>query len=364
MRAKIAEPETGKSARPQRRGAAAIGSLAIGYLVALAAIVGALRLGGERWWLATVALYLPRIAFALPLPFVVAALLWARSYRLLATQIVSAWIVLFPLMGLRLGGLQAPTPGAWRLRVFTANIGNGAGGIDAVVARARGADPDLVVLEEVDAADVASLRAGLAGYAFWSAGQFAVASRFPIEEAALPPALEIEGRLYPRSYARCRLLTPAGPLRLYAVHPISPHDAFNKLRGRELPDELLTARVFDRRARAIVEENTARRLAQVRALADDARQSADPVLIAGDTNLPDLSWALATLLGGYRDAFADAGRGFGYTYPAQRRAWMRIDRLLAGPRVRWRFLGAASDPPRLHDHLPLTAEVELLPAPR
>jgi vancomycin resistance protein VanJ len=362
VHAKIAEPETGKSPRPRRRGAAAIRLLAIGYLLALAAVAAALRLGGERWWLATVALYLPRVVFALPLPVVAAALLWSRSYRLLPTQIAAAWLVLFPLMGLRLSGPRAATPGAWRFRVLTANIGNGAGGIEGVVERARRDNPDLVVLEEVEADDVESLRVGFAGYAFWSAGQFVVASRFPLEEATLPPALWLDGHLYPRGYAHCRLITPAGPIRLYAVHPISPHDAFNKLRGRELPDELLTARIFDRRSRGIVEQNTSRRLAQVRALAADAGQSSDPVLIAGDTNLPDLSWALATLLGDYRDAFADAGRGFGYTYPAQRRAWMRIDRLLGGPRLR--FLAAAADPPRLHDHLPVTADVELLPAAR
>jgi len=62
------------------------------------------------------------------------------------------------------------------------------------------------------------------------------------------------------------------------------------------------------------------------------------VLIAGDTNLPGLSWALATLLGDYHDAFDEAGRGFGYTYPAWHRSWLRIDRVLGGPRLR--FLSA------------------------
>jgi len=326
--------------------------------------VAALRLGGERWWLATVALYLPRVGFGFPLPFIVAALLWARSYRLLLTQIACAVIVLDPLMGLRLGGPRAPTPGAWRFRLFTGNIGNGAGGIAQVVTRARSADPDVNVLEEVDDAPVKveRLRAGFAGYTFWSSGQFAVASRFPIEDAQLPPAGELGDRPVSRNYARLRLLTPAGPIRLYAVHPISPHGAFDRLRGDEPTDQLLTAPLFDHRARAIVEENTARRLSQVRALADDARQSPEPVLIAGDTNLPGLSWALATLLGDYHDAFDEAGHGFGYTYPAWHRSWLRIDRVLGGPRLR--FLSAVSEPPRLFSHLPLTAEVELLPAAR
>jgi vancomycin resistance protein VanJ len=368
MRAKIAEPETGKSPRPPRPGARAIRFLAIGYLAALVAVVAVLRLGAERWWLATIALYLPRVGFGFPLPFVVAALLWARSYRLLPTQLACAAVVLFPLMGLRLGGAQAPTPGAWHFRVFTANIGNGVGGLAQVVARARSADPDLIVLEEVQDTpfDIERLRAGFAGYAFWSSGQFAVASRFPLEEGEVPPPLRLGSSLVPRNYARLRLITPGGPIRLYAVHPYSPHSAFDELRtvrpGDNFADQLLTVRVFDRRAPAIVEANTALRLSQVRALADDARQSIEPVLIAGDTNLPGLSWALGTLLGDYHDAFADAGRGFGYTYPAWHRRWLRIDRLLGGPR--FRFLSAVSEPPRLYDHLPLTADVELLPAAR
>jgi vancomycin resistance protein VanJ len=364
----IVEPETEKSPRSPRPGAGMIRFLAIGYLITLVAVVAGLRLGGERWWLATVALYLPRIGFGFPLPFVVAGLLGTRSYRLLPTQIACAVIVLFPLMGLRLGGPQAPTPGAWRFRVFTANVGKGAGGIAQIVARARSANPDLIVLEEVADAPfgIERLRAGFAGYVLWSSGQFAVASRFPIEDAELPPPLPLGDRLVSRNYARLRLLTPAGPIRLYAVHPISPHGAFDELRddrpGTGFTDQILTARVLDPQASAIVQENTARRVSQVRALADDARQSPEPVLIAGDTNLPGLSWALATLLGDYHDAFAEAGRGFGYTYPAWHRRWLRIDRILGGPRLH--FLSAVSEPPRLYAHLPLTADVELLPAAR
>jgi endonuclease/exonuclease/phosphatase (EEP) superfamily protein YafD len=368
MSVEIAELEMGRSPRRRRPGAGAIRFLAVGYLLALVAVVVALRFGGERWWPATIALYLPRVGFGLPLPFVVAGLLWARSYRLLFTQLACAVLVLFPLMGLRLGGPQRPTPGAWRFRVFTANTGNSAGGVAHIVGRARSSDPDVIVLEEVDdsPSQIEQLRAGFAGYAFWSSGQFAVASRFPIEDAELPPPLALGDRSVPRNYARCRLITPAGPIRLYAVHPISPHSAFDELRAARardgFADELLTARVFDRRARAAIEENTARRLSQIRALVDDARRAPEPVLIAGDTNLPALSWALATLLGDYHDAFADAGRGFGYTYPAWRRRWLRIDRVLGGPRLR--FLSAVSEPPRLYDHLPLVADVELLPARR
>ncbi len=321
---------------------------AVGYLVALLAVVAALRLIGERWWVTTIALYLPRIGFALPLPLLIAALLTARSYRLLVTQVVAAFVLLFPLMGLRLGPARPATPGAQRLRLFTLNTGLGRNGPGEILDRIRGADPDVIVLEEVAGDEVEALRLGLPGRAFRHLGQFVVASRFPIEEAALPPAVWSDGKSRPAAYARVRLRTPAGAIRLFAVHPLSPHEAFNRLR-KDLRS--FTAKTM--------EANTRERLEQVRVLAADAASSSDPVIIAGDTNLPGLSWALSHWLGRFNDGFDEAGWGFGYSYPAQRMVWMRIDRVLAGPR--FRFLQVATISPRVSDHLAVAAELELLP---
>ena len=108
-----------------------------------------------------------------------------------------------------------------------------------------------------------------------------------------------------------------------------------------------------------MEANTRQRLEQVRALAADAAKSSEPVIIAGDTNLPGLSWAFSHWLGGFSDGFAEVGRGFGYSYPAQRMVWMRIDRILAGPR--FRFLDVTTISPRISDHLAVAADLELLP---
>ena len=114
---------------------------AVVYLLALVAVVAALRLIGERWWATTIALYLPRIGFALPLPILIAALLVARSYRLLVTQVVAALVLLFPLMGLHLGGTRAATPGAQRLRLFTLNTGLGKNGTGEILDRIRERQP-------------------------------------------------------------------------------------------------------------------------------------------------------------------------------------------------------------------------------
>jgi endonuclease/exonuclease/phosphatase (EEP) superfamily protein YafD len=333
---------------------------AVGYLVALLVVVAALRLVGERWWVTTGALYLPPIGWALPLPVLVLALLVGRCYRLLLTQVAAGIVLLFPLMGLHLSGPRAATPGATRFRIFTANIGLGISGIEPVLDRIRGTDPDVIVLEEVAPDNVATLKAGLSGYAFRALGQFVVASRFPIEGEYLPPPFSVDGAADSRHYTRWRLVTPGGPIQLYAFHPVSPHDAFEKLRGEGLIDEIRSGRILGPAGKLKMIKNINRRLAELRAVAEDAAGSPDPVVIAGDTNLPNLSWAFARWLGDYQDGFSETGQGFGYTYPAHKRVWMRIDRVLAGPR--FRFLDAAAVPSRVSQHLAVTADLELLPA--
>jgi vancomycin resistance protein VanJ len=337
---------------------------AVVYLLALLAVVAAFRLIGERWWVTTIALYLPRIGFALPLPLLMVALLIARSYRLLATQLVSAFVLLFPLMGLGLhpGGTRARTPGALRFRLFTLNTGLGKNGTAEILDRIHGADPDLIALEEVSDDDVDALRLGLPGYAFRHLEQFVIASRFPIEGEVVPPPISSGGQVRSSQYARCRLVTPAGPIRFFAIHPISPHDAFDQLRGRGLRYELLSGRALRFASARTMDANTQERLEQVRALAADAAKSSEPVIIAGDTNLPGLSWAFSHWLSGFGDGFAEAGSGFGYSYPAQRMVWMRIDRILAGPR--FRFLDVTTISPRVSDHLAVVGDLELLPETR
>ena len=62
----------------------------------------------------------------------------------------------------------------------------GKNGTGEILERIRGANPDVIVLEEVADEDVEALRLGLPGYAFRHLDQFVIASRFPIEEAVVP----------------------------------------------------------------------------------------------------------------------------------------------------------------------------------
>jgi endonuclease/exonuclease/phosphatase family metal-dependent hydrolase len=83
-------------------------------------------------------------------------------------------------------------------------------------------------------------------------------------------------------------------------------------------------------------------------------------VIVGDTNLPPLSGIGRRRFGAFRDAFEAVGFGFGYTFPAKL-PWMRIDRVLAGPGVR--FLSARVGARGASDHRSLRVDLEL-EAPR
>ena len=333
--------------------------IAVGYPIALLILLAAFRFVGERWWVTTVGLYLPRLPFALPLVPLIAAILWVGPRRLLWTQLVAVALLLV-LLGLRVTWPPSSTPGGFHLRVLTCNINSGSFGLPLILESLRAAHPDVILLQEVDPKDYDQLRAGVPGYSIHESGQFWMATRFPIEEVAEPPTMTQMGFTRSFKFVRYRVTTPAGPLTIYNIHPISPRDGLREVRGNGFRQQILRGDLFNLRARTVVAENTKLRLAQVERLAADARQAQGWVVMAGDTNLPDLSWAFGRWLGDFRDGFAEAGSGFGYTFPSPGFPWMRIDRIMAGQHLRFLTFRTLLDP--ISDHRALVADLEM-PAP-
>jgi endonuclease/exonuclease/phosphatase family metal-dependent hydrolase len=68
-------------------------------------------------------------------------------------------------------------------------------------------------------------------------------------------------------------------------------------------------------------------------------------------------------VGPWKDGFATVGNGFGYTFPSQWKyhpgPWMRLDRILAGPGLR--FLSFELGGRRASDHLPVIADIARAP---
>jgi vancomycin resistance protein VanJ len=312
--------------------------LAIGYPLALLIFMVSLRFVGERWWGTTIALYLPRAPFALPLLPLIVAIVWIGPRKLLWTQLL-AFGLLLGLMGFRVAWPTPPTPGALHLRIASCNTNGLALGAPRILQPLLAGDPDIIVLQEVSSSGWPRLRQLVPGYQVHESGQFWMASRFPIAAVSAQS-----------QFVRYRLDTPAGPIELLNVHPISPRDGLESVRGDGI-----------RSARMVVAQNTAIRLGQLQGIAAAAAAyAADPLLIVGDTNMPDLSWAFARLLGKYGDAFTSAGSGFGYSYPSPHKAWMRIDRILAD-KTHFRFRSYDVINEYISDHYAITSELELVP---
>jgi vancomycin resistance protein VanJ len=331
---------------------------ALGYPLTLLTVALGFRFIGERWWVTTAALYLPRAGFALPLPFLTLALLVTGQRRWLLTQAIAAALVLFPLMGLWISLPHSAQEGLPHLRVLSLNAGSDLFGPQAISSQVGNANADLILLQEARPPDAEALKTLLPNYHFSSRGQFLAASRYPLEDEVDPPRITHHGVLRTPHFVSYTWVTPGGRVRVYNVHTVSPRESLENLRGQGIREELLTGRIFtDSRVRAGVMLNAELRVAQIQAVSEDAKRATLPVLIAGDTNLPEPTWALARYLGDYQDGFVKAGRGFGYTFPAVKRPWMRIDRILADSH--FRFVSFSVVKPRVSDHFAVTADLEL-----
>jgi endonuclease/exonuclease/phosphatase (EEP) superfamily protein YafD len=332
--------------------------VAAAYPLALLAVAGTLRYVGEAWWVSNVGLYLPRIVFGLPLPFLALALYLVRMRRLFWSQALSAGVVLFPLMGFVLPWPRLTPPGASTLRILSFNVNGGYGGASAIVDQVNPYAPDIVLFQEM---------AGFEDFApllrsryptVEAVDQFVLATRFPVSSTLVPNKLMYEGHDRNPRFLRYVLETPLGPIVVYNVHPISPRAGLYGLRGQQgLRHEIATGGLLRGDGAPLLETNAGLRTLQVETFSEAAAKETGPVIIAGDTNLPGLSPVLHRYLSSYADGFTRAGWGFGYTFPTNEwRPWMRIDRILANDA--FRFVRFEVGHSAVSDHRCVVADLE------
>jgi endonuclease/exonuclease/phosphatase (EEP) superfamily protein YafD len=330
------EPVPAGRVRSKRWLAIPVVALASLYPLSLAALVAALRLIGERWWVTSVALYLPRVAFLAPLPVLLIALYLVGARRAFWLLIVSSLPIFLVLMGFVFPWPTRADRGAPVVRVLSFNVDSGAGGLERIVAEVDKYSPDIVLVQELGPQDKKTAALFAARYpTVRYATQFLVATRFPITSSREPETFSYEGRQRSPRWTQQVIETPLGPIAFYNVHPISPREALYALRGNGLKNEMLEGHGFSGESKEVVKSNTGLRVQQI---GDFARAAADetiPVVIAGDTNSPGLSNLLSRELARYQDGFVKAGWGFGYTFPTTRGPWMRIDRMFASEALRF-----------------------------
>ncbi len=328
---------------------------ALAWLAALLLLLAAFAFVGEEAWPVVLLLYLPRLPWILPGLLLLPLALRRGRRALLLPLAAGALIWLFPLMGFVPPRLPA-RPAGPTFRVLSYNTGHAVDGVESLRALVRGTGADLVLFQWTSHEAEAALRGpGFEGWTVRRAGQFTVASRFPVRsiEAVGFPAPP-DGAL---PCAHAVVESPLGTVDVYAMRPKSARielAARRKMglrhRVAEFVEDLESGRLA---------ASAALRESQTRSVAAEAARARHLVLIAGDSNLPGGSRLLRTALGGYRDAFAEAGWGFGYSYPA-RLPWMRLDRVLLGPGLR--AVSFAVQGRRVSGHRAILAEIAGAPA--
>jgi vancomycin resistance protein VanJ len=316
------------------------------YVVAVLAVWLLIRLGGDRWWLATVMLFGPRWIYGLPLLLLVPAAALVRR-RLLLPLAASGIVVVGPLAGFCLPWGRLLVPAGPVVRILTCNVDGSAVNPDALSKLVEDEQPDVVALQEC--------WGGVqyrwpAGWYVRQQGELLVASRYPIREVASVSGRRT-GHVWPRlSLFNCIITTPDRDVDFCCVHMPSPRYG--------------VARVLDRSTllrpsrSGLIDEEDAERWRQSDGAAKLIENASDAVILAGDFNMPVDSTIYRQVWSRYTNAFSTSGLGFGHTICADVRGWrfgIRIDHVLT--RSAWWPRRCWVGPDIGSDHLPLLADL-------
>ena len=251
-----------------------------------------------------------------------------------ALPVLTAALVLGPLMGLQVNGPAR----RGEVRIVSWHLWFGGGNPEAVRATLQEADPDVVLLQAIDLRMFAALEDAFTDRSWVREDQFAVGSRWPVRFLDAGQPAENGWR----SWARFAVDAPSGTLDVFVVHPHSPRALLRGGLRKGLAGDREEMRNLQRGLREIDQA---------------ARHGGALRIVAGDFNVPEGSGLLRGLFEGAGDAFAEAGNGYGYTFPTHGRwvPWMRLDRALIGPG--WRATRAEVVGKRGSDHAAVLVEL-------
>jgi endonuclease/exonuclease/phosphatase (EEP) superfamily protein YafD len=179
---------------------------------------------------------------------------------------------------------------------------------------------------------------------------FIVASRYPVVHQGADHGWALPGHGLHTDILRCTIQSPGRDIDFSSVHLASPHQGLESVLDRKT-----LLRPSD--GPALDAEIEQRRLES-----EDAQSwvgdLAPPSVLAGDFNMPADSTIYRRYWAGFRNAFSDAGLGYGYTEWPQirgRNFGVRIDHVLTGPG--WRCRRCWVGPDVGSDHLPVLADL-------
>ena len=328
--------------RALRRGITGLDAL---YALGLAALSVLNAIGPEQTWFGSLNLYLPQWIWLLPgIPLLLLTLLiaWRRAWIPLLCLLWVAW----PIMGY-CPRLTAPArhTGGLHLRVMTYNVKGGQRDLDAVMEDIKAFHPDVIQTQDSESVLNGPLSRALTGWYVCNVGQYITLSRYPLN-AAFRPDIS-----FPNSNHHClrvKLTVGDRSITLYNVHLLSPRDGLVSVRHLHVSG---------------IKENTRERLVEAERLAEDLRPEQGPLILTGDLNAPVQSLVCRKLFDlGLRDAFSEAGQGYGYSYGQYTRLgqpYVRIDHIMVS--APWQVEACWTGNTLGSDHIPVIADL-FLPA--
>jgi endonuclease/exonuclease/phosphatase family metal-dependent hydrolase len=216
-------------------------------------------------------------------------------------------------------------------------------------------NPDFVALEEGNGYEE-GFRRGNPGRTVTVRGQFILISKEPVHKAELMP-----WPLWHGAPVGARFVTTwnGKEMVIYAIHLPTPRNDFGKLAGVGLIREMIGHNGGHIGSISFA-ESMRQRVELARELSDVFDQETEPFVAMGDFNAPSDGFVHHVVTRNMVDAFAAAGRGFGFTFPGDAHnplslgePWLRIDYILAGPG--WQVTNCWVEPGRRSEHRAVVA---------
>lgn len=307
------------------------------YLVIVLIVLLFVTVLGDRWSIATIVLYGPRWMVALPLIVLIPIAIAVRSWGILIGLAFAGLLIAGPITGGTISFAESMAPRKRvdsDLRIVAWNA-NGQSINDAFRSFLEETQPDFVFCQE-SAFEVNQVPPGWRLYG--DSGNQLLTQRPVVENGSMNFfSLGLGGFV-----SRYRIDLPSGEMTLVNVHlpTVRPglQDAIRR-RFRDLT-ELRSTIELRRDATQLIQKWIG---------------TPDRILLAGDFNMPVESTLYHEHWAGYRDAFSEAGFGWGTT---KRTSWfgIRIDHILTSPNGRCRSVRVG--PAMGSDHCPVIADLD------
>ncbi|MCF6311105.1 MAG: endonuclease/exonuclease/phosphatase family protein [Verrucomicrobiales bacterium] len=337
------------------------------YVAFLLILITSLRSIGEKNLTLAFILYLPQVAWLLPMPFILLpALLWQR--RLFLTLVITSCIFIWSVMGYRLGS-DKPIPlserGSDTLTLVSYN--HGQQGNRRLQRFKNLVKPDILLIQEGGISSLYSEGNGYNEFSYTAEqGEYALLSKYPIVSTS-PVTFPYPPFTGHRQTVATRFEIDWDGTRvaIYDVHLPTPRDILLYYRKGAFLYGIIgipgTPLAEKRRDNQLYWDY---RLALSDSLIQVLKAEDLPMVVVGDFNAPHAGYNHRLFDSFLSDAHKTSGSGFGYTFPGTTRnplslggPWLRLDYIFYDDN--WQSLRCLAEKKRPSQHRAVAATLKL-----